>query len=192
MKWKRDRLRSFRLFFPTTPTLQSRRRLSMFERYTEKARRSIFLPATKRPNSRRPTSRPNISCSGSVASGLRKGQFSISSYAHKSSESCVKTPCCVAPRSRPRLTSRSAIQARSFLISADEASIGHRHIGTEHLLLALLRETDTPAERALSRHGITLNGARNQFSNAMEHSLARMKLGETRVEKLATMRAHWF
>lgn len=55
-------------------------------------------------------------------------------------------------------------RARRVVVLAQEESreMGHDHIGTEHLLLALIREEDGIAGRALSEAGITLDAARKQ------------------------------
>jgi hypothetical protein len=55
--------------------------------------------------------------------------------------------------------------ARRVLVCAqDEASqLGHRHIGTEHIVLGLLREGDCVAARALESLGIGLQSARDRL-----------------------------
>jgi ATP-dependent Clp protease ATP-binding subunit ClpC len=55
-------------------------------------------------------------------------------------------------------------KARRVVILAQEESreLGHDHIGTEHLLLALIREEDGIAGQALSEAGITLDDARKK------------------------------
>lgn len=48
-------------------------------------------------------------------------------------------------------------------IAIDEATqLEARQIGTEHLLLALLREKDSTAQRVLAARGVTLRGARDR------------------------------
>jgi ATP-dependent Clp protease ATP-binding subunit ClpA len=55
-------------------------------------------------------------------------------------------------------------KARRVVVLAQEESreMGHDHIGTEHLLLALIREEDGIAGQALGKAGITLDAARKQ------------------------------
>jgi ATP-dependent Clp protease ATP-binding subunit ClpA len=55
-------------------------------------------------------------------------------------------------------------KARRVVVLAQEESreMGHDHIGSEHLLLALIREEDGIAGQALSEAGITLDAARKQ------------------------------
>ena len=51
-------------------------------------------------------------------------------------------------------------EARQVVVVAQEeaARLHHGQIGTEHLLLALLRRTDTPTSAVLARHGLTHDG----------------------------------
>jgi ATP-dependent Clp protease ATP-binding subunit ClpA len=62
-----------------------------------------------------------------------------------------------------RLTER----ARKVMVHAQEEArrFGHSYIGTEHLLLGLLREDEGVAARALERLNITLRGAREQVES---------------------------
>ncbi len=55
-------------------------------------------------------------------------------------------------------------RARQVVVQAQEESrtLGHAHIGTEHLLLGLLREHDGVAGRVLESFGITLERARGE------------------------------
>jgi len=49
--------------------------------------------------------------------------------------------------------------------AAEEArSMGHWYVGTEHLLLGLVADTDGPAGRAFKQLGVTLEGARAQVT----------------------------
>jgi ATP-dependent Clp protease ATP-binding subunit ClpA len=60
-------------------------------------------------------------------------------------------------------------KARRVVVLAQEESreLGHDHIGTEHLLLALIREEDGIAGQALGEAGITLDAARKQVEAAV-------------------------
>jgi ATP-dependent Clp protease ATP-binding subunit ClpC len=57
-------------------------------------------------------------------------------------------------------------RARQVIVLAqDEArALKHNYIGTEHLLLGLLREEEGLAARVLERHGIDLDSARGEVS----------------------------
>jgi ATP-dependent Clp protease ATP-binding subunit ClpC len=53
--------------------------------------------------------------------------------------------------------------------AAEEAErLSHKHIGTEHLVLGLLREEASFAARILNEHGIRLSAFREELSRAME------------------------
>ena len=60
-------------------------------------------------------------------------------------------------------------EAKEVLISAAEESedLGHRHIGTEHLLLGLSRQKDSLAERILRGNGLDLVTIRQQIKSDM-------------------------
>jgi ATP-dependent Clp protease ATP-binding subunit ClpA len=60
-------------------------------------------------------------------------------------------------------------RARRVVVLAQEESreMGHDHIGTEHFLLALIREEDGIAGKALTEAGVTLDAARKQVETAI-------------------------
>jgi ATP-dependent Clp protease ATP-binding subunit ClpA len=57
---------------------------------------------------------------------------------------------------------RFTIRARHVVVLAQEEArrLQHNYIGTEHILLGLLGEPESPAGRALDRYGLTLEDAR--------------------------------
>ena len=58
----------------------------------------------------------------------------------------------------------SADTKRALEYAAQEADgLVHRYIGTEHLLLRLLREGESPVAAMLARHGLRLDGARERL-----------------------------
>ncbi len=53
--------------------------------------------------------------------------------------------------------------------AAEEAErLSHRHIGTEHLLLGLLREEMSFAARILNEHGVRLSAVREELARTLE------------------------
>ena len=59
---------------------------------------------------------------------------------------------------------------KSVVLAQEEArSFGHAYIGTEHLLLGLLREDSGIAAHALGRLDVTLSGAREQLDAIVGH-----------------------
>ena len=59
-------------------------------------------------------------------------------------------------------------KARRVVVLAQEEArqLGHNYIGTEHVLLGLLRESDSVAGRALDSLGVGLQAARDQVGLA--------------------------
>jgi hypothetical protein len=59
--------------------------------------------------------------------------------------------------------------ARQVVVDAQEEArgLGHNYIGTEHLLLGLLRGGQTPACRALDALGVTAEAARSQIERVV-------------------------
>lgn len=73
----------------------------------------------------------------------------------------------MADRAPPRLRwvfERFTERARRVVINAREESwtLGHSYVGTEHLLIGLLRDRDLPAGRILASLGITPNEVRRK------------------------------
>ena len=59
----------------------------------------------------------------------------------------------------------SQASKRALAYSAEESErLKHSHVGPEHLLLGLLREGTSNAAELLRAHGVTLEGARKNFS----------------------------
>ena len=56
--------------------------------------------------------------------------------------------------------SPSDANARMESAHAESTAIGHPYVGTEHLLLALLRNEDTPVARLFGEHGLTYEVAK--------------------------------
>jgi ATP-dependent Clp protease ATP-binding subunit ClpC len=54
---------------------------------------------------------------------------------------------------------------------AEAARLGHRYIGTEHILLSLLRTTDNVAARVLTELGADLDGARAEVVRTLDEYL---------------------
>jgi ATP-dependent Clp protease ATP-binding subunit ClpC len=62
---------------------------------------------------------------------------------------------------------------RVLALGAEEArSLGHDHLGTEHLLLGLIAEGDGAAARAFAHLGVTLEAAREQVLAEVAHAPA--------------------
>src|SRR5205814_10544693 len=68
------------------------------------------------------------------------------------------------------------------LAMSEARELNHSFVGTEHLLLGLLREGTGPAMDVLLSLGVTLEGARAQLILICENEVARMRLRSSRLE----------
>ena len=69
-----------------------------------------------------------------------------------------------------RMFERFTDEARRVLVLAQEEAraLAHDFIGTEHLLLGILRHGKGPAPEALNVVGVTLDGARSRIAQAVQ------------------------
>jgi ATP-dependent Clp protease ATP-binding subunit ClpA len=141
----------------------------MFERYTEKARRVIFF------------ARYEASQFGAEAIetehillGLLREDAGLTTRFFPQPEANVETireklKASAGLRERVSTTidmplSDTAKRALAFAAKESE-TLGHRHIGTEHLLLGLLREEGSLAAGILSEFGVRLADARQALAD---------------------------
>ena len=62
-------------------------------------------------------------------------------------------------------------------LSVDESrKLGHSYIGTEHILLALIREGEGVAARVLNNAGVSLNKARQQVFSCLAAMITRLAI----------------
>ena len=74
-------------------------------------------------------------------------------------------------------------------LSVDESrKLGHSYIGTEHILLALIREGEGVAARVLNNAGVSLNKARQQVFNCLEAMIS--SAGNQGASNSAAVRQH--
>jgi Clp amino terminal domain, pathogenicity island component len=132
----------------------------MFERYTEKARRTIFF-------ARYEASQFGCSCIETehlVLGVLREGKALANQFL--ASEAIRQS---ITQRRTPGLSSTSVDlplsheSKRALAYAAEESErMNHRHIGTVHLLLGLLREEKSFGAQLLREQGLTLDLVREQ------------------------------
>lgn len=68
---------------------------------------------------------------------------------------------------------------RVIAYSAEEAEmLGHTHIGTEHLLLGLMREKGSFGAALLKEHGVKLDNVRSELRRGSSPSLSGLPVGE--------------
>lgn len=71
----------------------------------------------------------------------------------------------------PRVTGLTVHAKQVLELAIDESHrLGHHHVGTQHLLLGLLRQQDGVAAQTLLSHGITLELARAQVERVRSTS----------------------
>jgi Clp amino terminal domain, pathogenicity island component len=130
----------------------------MFERYTEKARRVIFFARYEASQ----YGSPYIETEHLLLGLLREDKaLAMQVLPAGAGESIHKqidaaTPACTNIPTRTDLPLNNESQ-RVLAYSAEEAErLADKHIGSEHLLLALLREKNCFAERMLRERGVKL------------------------------------
>jgi ATP-dependent Clp protease ATP-binding subunit ClpC len=140
----------------------------MFERYTEKARRVIFFARYEASQFGAPAIEPEH-----LLLGLMREDKTLTARflarAQTSLEAIRKEIEGRAPLREKISTSVElplAPETKRVLAFAHEESdrLQHRHIGTEHLLLGLLREERSMASEILHDRGLRLNAVREEVS----------------------------
>src|SRR3954471_10065356 len=146
----------------------SRHGPNMFERYTEKARRVIFFARYEASQFGAPAIEPEH-----LLLGLMREDKTLTARflarAQTSLEAIRKEIEGRAPLREKISTSVElplAPETKRVLAFAHEESdrLQHRHIGTEHLLLGLLREERSMAAEILYDRGLRLNAVREEVS----------------------------
>jgi ATP-dependent Clp protease ATP-binding subunit ClpA len=135
----------------------------MFERYTERARRVLFLARYEAGQAGSVSIEPEHVLLGLLREG--KGLTSRVFAEAKLSGDVVR-----GQFEQRRSTNGSADIPFSgatkdvLRLAAEESDrLLHNHIGTEHLLLGLLRQESSPAARVLHAAGVNLNRVREQI-----------------------------
>lgn len=138
----------------------------MFERYTEKARRVIFF------------ARYEASQYGSISIdtehlllGLLREDSALGArlFAQPGEAASIREEVDNRITRRERISTSLEIplsmeSKRALNFAAEEADrLGHRHVGTEHVVLGLLRVEQGVAASILGDHGVTLAGFRERL-----------------------------
>ena len=140
----------------------------MFERYTEKARRVIFF-------SRYEASQfggSQIEAEHILLGLIREDKNLTARFFHRSHANVELIRKEIENRTvmRDRISSQidlplSDEAKRALSFAAEESErLGNRHIGTEHLLLGLLREEDSIAAEVLYARGLRLTDVRQDLA----------------------------
>lgn len=139
----------------------------MFERYTEKARRVIFF------------ARYEASQFGAQAIEAEHVLLGLLREDKQLTQRFFQSPTRTVDSIRTEIEGRTGLRdkvsvsvdlplsssaKRVLSMAADESDrLGHRHIGTEHLLLGLLREEKSLAAQILHERGLRLNRVREDI-----------------------------
>ncbi len=150
----------------------------MFERYTEKARRVIFFARYEASQ----CGSPCIETEHILLGLLREDKALTNRFlrSHATIESIRKE---IESRTLPREKGSTSVdlplsqESRRILnYAAEEAErLTHKHIGTEHLLLGLLREERCFAAEMLQGRGLRLAAVREELQRAAQEKSSRPK-----------------
>ncbi len=139
----------------------------MFERYTEKARRVIFFARYEASQ----FGAAQIEAEHILLGLLREDKHLTTRFFNRSQGSVESIRKEIEGRTilRDRISTSVdlplSLEAKRVLAFAAEESerLGHRHIGTEHLLLGLLREENSIAAEILYDRGLRLSDIRHDL-----------------------------
>ncbi len=139
----------------------------MFERYTEKARRVIFFARYEASQ----LGALQIEAEHVLLGLIREDKTISNRFFHRAQASVeairkdIESRIVLRPRHPQTIDLPLSIEAKRVLaFSAEESErLGNRHIGTEHLLLGLLREENTLASEILYERGIRLTDIRSEL-----------------------------
>lgn len=137
----------------------------MFERYTEKARRSIFFARYEASQFGSPVIETEH-----ILLGLLRENRELIRFLPQGSEKFIRTRIDAHAIIREKVSTSVDLRLsneskRALAYGAEEADrLAHRHIGTEHLFLGLLREKGCFAAEILREQGISLEKLREHYA----------------------------
>jgi ATP-dependent Clp protease ATP-binding subunit ClpC len=141
----------------------------MFERYTEKARRVIFFARYEASQ----FGSPYIESEHLLLGMLREDKALTNRFlrSHTSVESIrkqIEAHTTIREKTSTSLDLPLSNECKRVLAyAAEEAErLGHKHVGTEHLLLGLLREEGCFAAELLQERGVKLEKVREELARA--------------------------
>jgi hypothetical protein len=151
----------------------------VFERYTEKARRVIFFGRCEAST----FGSPYIESEHLLMGLLRESKalsaefFSGPSFTVDIIRKEIERHTTVGEKIPTSVDLPLSNECRRILHHAAEEAdrLGHKHIGTEHLLAGMLLEKGCYAARLLSEHGVSLESVRNGITEEPTRGLAQAK-----------------
>jgi len=145
----------------------------MFEKYTEKARRVIFFARYEASQ----FGSPYIEAEHLLLGLLREDKALTNRFlrAHGAGEAIRKQiddHTIVREKVSTSVDLPVSEEAKRVLVHAGEEAerLSHRHIGTEHLLLGLLREEGSFAAQILNEHGVRLSAIREELARTLQEA----------------------
>ena len=138
----------------------------MFERYTEKARRVIFFARYEASQFGSPYIETEHLLLGWFREERALAYRLLPGLNYDSVRHQVETQVEKHPETATSVDLPLSNECKRILEDAADESerLNHRHIGTEHLLLAMLRETRSLAAQILKKHGARLDQLRTQIA----------------------------
>src|SRR5882672_12321585 len=142
----------------------------MFERYTEKARRVIFFARYEASQ----FGSPYIETEHLLLGVMREDKALTHRYLLRGSSSAEAIRAQIEAATTKRKKTATSVDLpltneckRVLAYAAEEAErLSHKHIGSEHLALGLLREERCFAAEILAEHGVRLSALREDLARA--------------------------
>jgi len=141
----------------------------MFERYTEKARRTIFFARYEASQFGSPCIETEYLLLGLLREDKAlANRFLRSHTAVESIRKQIEAHTVTREKVPTSMDLPLSHECRRVLAYAAEESerLNHQHIGTDHLLLALLRAEECFAAQLLREQGLTLNSVRDEVQQS--------------------------
>ena len=138
----------------------------MFERYTEKARRVIFFARYEAGQFGALAIEPEHLLLGLMREDkVLTKHFFPDKLSLGSVRKEIKTRSVLREPISTSVELPLAPETKQILAYAHEESdqLGHRHIGTEHLLLGILRQEKSMPAEILSHHGVRIKPVRDEI-----------------------------
>lgn len=155
----------------------------MFERYTEKARRVIFFARYEASQFGAPAIEAEHILLGLMREdkGLTNRFFRHAQASIESIRKEIEGRTILREKISTSVDLPLSAEAKRVLAYAAEESerLQHRHIGTEHLLLGLLREEKSVAAEILHERGLRLNSVREELMRSIAGERANAQKKET-------------
>ena len=140
----------------------------MFERYSESARRMLFFSRYESSQLGDVSIRSEHLLLGLLRDpgGIARRVLDVAKVTPEQLRKDVEAQVQARAKTSTSVEIPFADDAKHVLqFAANEADqLGHDYIGTEHLLLGMLREEQSVAGRLLAKHGVELPGARKTIT----------------------------